>query len=276
MQKYAPFDKLIVGFACDTGKKRKDRENQDAVGVFLPNFFFRQPPLLIVADGMGGYAGGELASRLVVNGFNKIHRRTKNFDSPEAILNDSVGFAHELIKRRAQKKPELHSMGSTVVVATIFDEKLSVLNVGDSRAYIIANDQMIQLSVDQSWVGEQMSQDLLTPEQARKHKQKNRLTMSISAKREEIEPNFYQTDLAVEDIVVLCSDGLWGMVPDLLIKSVVMQLHPQEAADKLVELANANGGVDNISVIVARFAESVYSEDDIDLLEKLDETNPGF
>ena len=276
MKKLNQFVKLNVGFACDKGIQRKDRKNQDAVGVFLPNFFFRRPPLLVVADGMGGYAGGELASKLVIKEFKKNYRRTKTVNDPDTVLKNCVCSAHEAIKAKAQKKPELHAMGSTVVAAIIYDKKISIINVGDSRAYIISSDQITQLSVDHSWVEEQISQELLTPEQARKHPQKNRLTMSISAKRKEIESNIAQSDLGVEDIVVLCSDGLWGMVPNSLIKSVVTQLSPQEAADKLVELANANDGTDNISIVVARYAESVDSEDDMDLLEKLDETNPGF
>jgi protein phosphatase len=125
-------------------------------------------------------------------------------------------------------------------------------NVGDSRAYVVNQQEIRQVSWDHSFVGEQVRQGIITAEEAQVHPRRNIITMSLSAQRAEVNPFSARIELKTEDIVVLCSDGLWGPVPEDQIQAVVLELTPQKAANRLVEMANNNQGPDNISVIVAR------------------------
>jgi serine/threonine protein phosphatase PrpC len=127
-----------------------------------------------------------------------------------------------------------------------------LLNIGDSRAYIIRSRKTLQISQDQSWAAAQVRAGVLTEQEARAHPNRNRLTMAITAKRSEIKSYATRLELEPQDIVLLCSDGLWGVVPETLIQAAAIELPPQAAADKLVALANQSKGPDNISVIIAR------------------------
>lgn len=270
-----PYKKLNVGSACDIGRKRRGKENQDALEVMLPRLFNRRPPLLLVADGMGGHEGGEIASKLVIKSFMSEYRKTRSFDDPLSVLKNCVDVAHRAVQTRAQSNPELEAMGSTIVAACIVRAELYTANVGDSRAYVVRDNEISQLSVDHSWVEEQVLNGVLTPQEAKEHPWRSRLTQSISAKRSNVEPELKVHTLLPEDIIILCSDGLWGMVPNTLIRSVMTQLPPQEAADKLVELANAHKGADNISVIIARDSTFIPSEESMEAINDLDETDAG-
>ena len=127
-----------------------------------------------------------------------------------------------------------------------------VVNVGDSRAYLLRGSEIRQISQDQSWVADQVRRGLLSVEEARQHPKRNRLTMSVSAKRPTVTPVTTEVELAKQDIILLCSDGLWGSVPNSLIWAAANEFPPQEAADRLVAFANTSQGPDNISVIIAR------------------------
>jgi serine/threonine protein phosphatase PrpC len=241
-----------VGKATNTGIKRRESPNQDSIGVFLPSFIHRHPPLLVVADGMGGYEGGAIASKLVIEAMRTEFMRAKPQEDYCGILRTGIFAAHNAVQNRSQNDPELAKMGSTVVAAIIHGQTLCVGNVGDSRAYVV-NPQKIRLvSWDHSFVGEQVRQGIITAEESQVHPRRNILTMSLSAQRAEINPYSARIELNKEDIIVLCSDGLWGPVSEDQIQAVVLDLAPQQAADKLVEMANDNEGPDNISVIIAR------------------------
>jgi serine/threonine protein phosphatase PrpC len=241
------------GSACDAGRKRKDEPNQDAVELVLPDGRYGDfPPLLLVADGMGGHLGGALASQLVIDVFREQYVHFKHPASYPKLLDLCVKKAHDAVRVRGAQDPRLSSMGSTVVAIVIHDRRVHLLNVGDSRAYIFRGEKSIQISQDQSWVEEQVRAGLLTPEQARGHPKRNRLNMSITAKRTSIQPFSIEFALEPNDIILLCSDGLWSTIPESLIWAAVNELPPQEAADKLVSLANSSQGPDNISVVIAR------------------------
>ena len=241
------------GFACDVGRKRRREPNQDAAEVVLPDPDERwHPPLLLVADGLGKYTGGSLASQLVVKIFKQVFKQAQHPTEYLPLMERCVEAAHQEIRTQGAKDPELALMGSTVVAVVLETKRLYLLNIGDSRAYIIRGRNTLQVSQDQSWVAAQVRAGVLTKQEARAHPDRSRLTMAITAKRTEIKSYTAEETLEPHDRVLLCSDGLWGVVPETLIHAATTELPPQVAADQLVALANQSEGPDNIAVIIAR------------------------
>ncbi len=242
--------KLSIGMASDPGQKRSGK-NQDTVGIVSPSFFNRRPPLLVLADGMGGYNGGEIASQTVVQALSAWYRRKKCKDSYLSLLMDGLKDAHKQVKHKSSRDANLKSMGSTVVALVVDWPDYYLLNVGDSRAYLYRDHQLEQISVDHSKVAELVQQGEITKEEARSHPKRNVLTMSVSAARETVVPFTVQSSLQEDDCILLCSDGLWSVAPESEIVYYLENFTPEEAATDLVKLANTYGGPDNISVIVA-------------------------
>jgi len=245
---------LTFGRQLDVGIKRKGKPNQDALAIVNPR---SAQPLLIIADGMGGYEGGAVASQIVIDTLRKAYkqRKRKKTDRP-GLLSEAILAAHRVIVARAQKSENFASMGSTVVAAAI-DEKNDqalVVNVGDSRAYLITKQAIQVVSHDHSEVADLERTGALTALQARDYRRKNVLTMSLTASRPEstIQPYSDMVNFPPGAVLLLCSDGLWGVVPGSVIQAMALEYPPQKAAQKLVELANASGGPDNISVLIAR------------------------
>jgi len=244
------FGNFLIGYSCDVGRKRKS--NQDALAVLLPEAGIALPPLLVVADGMGGHLGGETASQLVIEAFREVYIQLQPPLDAAGALRICVERSHQAIREGAAKDLNLKGMGSTVVAAFLHNERVDMLNVGDSRAYLLRGQEVQQISTDQSWVMDQVRAGKLTLEQARHHRKRNHITMSLSANRPTITPVLKEETFEPEDILLLCSDGLWGVVPDSILWAAANEFDPQDAAEKLVMLANQSGGPDNISVIVAR------------------------
>lgn len=241
------------GVACDAGRKRKGEPNQDAVEVILPNATESwHPPLLLVADGLGKYSGGALASQLVIKAFKQEFKQAQHPADYLSLMEKCMKTAHQEIRLYGAKDSELALMGSTLVAVTLEAHRLYLINVGDSRAYIIHNKKILQISQDQSWVASQVRAGVITKQEARTHPNRSRLLMAITAKRTEVTPYTLVKTLEHKDIVLLCSDGLWGVVPETLILAAAMELSPQLAAKKLIALANSSGSPDNISLIIAR------------------------
>ena len=245
------------GFACDPGQRRRREPNQDAVEVVLPGAGERwHPPLLLVADGLGKYAGGSLASQLVIKIFKQAFKQAPHPTDYLPLMQSCVRAAHQEIRAQGARDPGLALMGSTIVAVTLEAGRLYLLNIGDSRAYLLRGRNTLQISQDQSWVAAQVRAGVLTEQEARAHPDRSRLTMAITAKRSEIKCYTAAERLEPDDILLLCSDGLWSVVPETLIHAAALELPPQVAADKLVALANQSRGPDNISVIVARRANA--------------------
>ncbi len=241
------------GAATDAGRKRGDELNQDAVDVVLPNMAGPwHPPLLLVADGLGKYSGGALASQLVIQTFKQEFKQAQHPADYLSLMGLCARAAHQAIRLRSEKNSELAFMGSTLVAVTLEADRLHLLNVGDSRAYRIRDKSILQISEDQSWAASQVRAGILTLEEARSHPSRNRLMMAITAKRSEVTPYTAIEKLEPGDIILLCSDGLWGVVPETLIRAAAVELPPPVAAKKLIALANSGGGPDNISVVIAR------------------------
>lgn len=243
------------GLACDIGRVRKDGPNQDSAAVLLPQPGEPwHPPLLLVADGLGRYQGGALASQTVVGTFTQAFKQSQHPAEYPALMERCAQVAHQQVRDLGAKDAALALMGSTIVAVTLQAETLFVLNVGDSRAYLLNEEGIRQVSQDHSWAAAEERAGLLTEAEACTHPNRNRLTMAITAKRTKIEMYCAEEKLEPNDVILLCSDGLWSVVPQTLIRAAAAELPPQVAADKLVSMANSSAGPDNISVVIARRA----------------------
>ncbi len=244
---------IEVGSACDPGIKRKGKPNQDTIGMDLPKSTKNDKTgLFIVADGMGGFQEGAKASQLTVNEFIKAFKNRIWKKNWEEILIKGMTHSHKKIKNFVKKHPDVSNMGTTVAAVIIDKNKMHLLNVGDSRIYLVNEEEINQISYDHSLVAEQVRHGVIKPEEALNHPRRNMLLLSISSKHEKINPFMSSKSLKKDDLVILCSDGLWGPVSDSQIKDVVLELPPQDAADKLIKMANMNQGPDNISVIIIK------------------------
>ena len=243
---------IEIGSACDPGIKRKSKPNQDSIGLELSGLKKGKPIFLIVADGMGGFQEGEKASQLTVSEFMKSFKRRFRKTNWKSILVEGANHSHKKIKSYIRKHSEIINMGTTAAAVILDSKQGLLLNIGDSRIYIINEQEIKQASFDHSLVAEQVRHGIIKPEEAINHPRRNVLMLSISSKHEKIEPFVNSFRINERDHILLCSDGLWGSVSESQIKDVVLELSPQEAADKLVKMANMNQGPDNISVIIAR------------------------
>lgn len=252
MKSSVQFGELLFGKTCVTGRKRK--VNQDSADILLPINGDQLPPLMILADGMGGHQGGETASRLVIEAFTGVYHQSSEGIDLEKILIRCVNEAHKRVKEKAKQDDKLMGMGSTVVAAFVGSNKAHIVNVGDSRAYLLREGKAIQISRDQTVVADEMRAGRLTPEQAFNHPKKNVLSMAINAKRPSVTPILSSIEFSLNDILLLCSDGLWGMMPPRMLESMLWaagnEFEPQEATEKLAAFANQRGGTDNISILI--------------------------
>ena len=272
---------LSIGVAIHPGRKRRDEPNQDAVLVIPEEN--GHAPLLLVADGMGGHAGGAEASRLVVEAVASRYHQAGRIDDLPALIQECLQNAFNALVKHVAGHPELVSMGSTAVLAVPKGGQVLIANVGDSRAYRLRyarspvppatrrsflgnwfhrdkrtlfveepGVEILQLSYDHSVVADLVRAGQLTPLQALQNPNRNRLTQSITPRRPGITPFINQFPFEASDTLLLCTDGLWGVVPEASLAAIALELPPQEAADKLVQQAVSFGGPDNITVIIAR------------------------
>ena len=242
-----------VGFATDIGLRRA--QNQDS-GASCPDL-----GLFIVADGMGGHRGGEIASAMAVEIIPEMVRdaqsRTDDW-SPRQVLNDAIQKANHSIYDRSLKEPELQGMGTTAT-ALLFREnerKLTIGHVGDSRAYYFRRGAVWQLTRDHSLVQEKLRAGLITRDQAKSDQMRNVITRSVGFGHETM-VEIYEMEYEKGDIFLLCSDGLSGQVEDQEILQVIEKkmldtTDPKNAVADLISWANARGGHDNTTVIIVK------------------------
>lgn len=236
----------------DIGKKRK--LNQDFV-FSTEEKIGNLSNLFIVADGMGGHNAGDYASRYAVETMcEEIEQSAEK--NPIRILGDAIADANRKIRQKAEEDVRLSGMGTTVVAATVIGNYLQVANVGDSRLYLI-NDKITQITTDHSLVEEMVRMGKLDRSSARNHPDKNIITRAVGA-FEKVKADFFSVELHRGDLILMCSDGLTNMLEDEEIRMIVNgQRDLVEKAEKLVEAANRNGGIDNITVILMEpFAET--------------------
>ncbi len=220
--------------------------------------------LYIVADGMGGHAGGDEASRIVVETIEQVITRLKDDLSatlpyayeekvppPARGLKYSIMLAGEKIYRKARQLPEYQGMGTTVTALWLEAEEAHIAHVGDCRGYLLRNGKIEQLTEDHSWVQEQLNAGTISAEEARGHQLRNIITRSVGFE-EDVKIDTYRQDLKPGDIHLLCSDGLSNLVSEVELNEITFSLTPEMACQQLVDLANERGGKDNITVVIVR------------------------
>jgi protein phosphatase len=254
-----PLDGMRIRFSGDTNVGMKRDHNEDS--LYLP----QSERLAIVADGMGGHASGEVASRMAVDTIAGFFRETEEeqeltwpFKIDRGNRHDvnrmvtAIKLANLKIHQEAQRNPACHGMGTTVVTTLFLDHSLIVGHVGDSRLYRLREGMFDQLTEDHSLLNDYIKMKHLTPEEVEAFPHKNVIVRALGMK-----PSV-QVDVIVDqprlgDVFLLCSDGLSSMVPDLEIAAVVSgESDLDQLCDRLVEMANGNGGLDNVTVIAAR------------------------
>ncbi len=241
----------------DVGCQREN--NEDTYSYWEPatkEAFQRQGRLISVADGMGGYEGGQEASQLAIQTIEQIYADGAE-DDVKSVLTTAFRAAHQRIKEYAEKHPDLHGMGTTCTAIALIGHDLYYSHVGDSRLYLSRNSKIIPLTRDQSYVGRLVEQGIIRPEDAVSHPQRNILTGALGAGNEVV-PEVLERPIPLEkdDTLVLCTDGLWSLVSEAEIQSALSG-GLEQACRKLIALAKERGGPDNITVQIARVTDSV-------------------
>jgi serine/threonine protein phosphatase PrpC len=227
---------MRVGSMTDKGRIRE--QNEDAYG-FRENIF-------VVADGMGGHQAGEIASAIAVETI-----LAANFTTAiETELYQAIQKANDSILAAVDQNPELDGMGTTVAVLVVRMAMVYLAHVGDSRIYHYSKQRLVQLTQDHSLVAELVKNGEISASEAKHHPQRNILTQALGSKGE-IRSEFQTIACSLGDKFLICSDGLSGIVDEATIAVVLqLDLEPQLLAEKLVNLANEQGGNDNITVII--------------------------
>lgn len=239
---------FVSGHKSDKGLLRENNEDSiyvnDKVGVY------------VLADGMGGHEGGEMASNIAVNTIAKIlystytDRQKKNF---QQIVHKALQEANEEIILFRKRDINLANMGTTVVISIFLDEVFYYTHLGDSRAYLYKKEEgLIQLTTDDSLVMEMVKQGMISKDELRTHNLRHIVTRYLGTP-ELVLPELQHCDTEINDCIILCSDGLTNMLSDKEILSILrgnISRGPQSVCNALVDKANTNGGDDNISVIV--------------------------
>ena len=234
----------------DIGRERQ--VNEDYYFVAPEDSFIN---LYIIADGMGGYNAGEVASKLATNAVkNYVY---KYLDSKEnsrekivALLTDAIEYANTVVYNASISKKELNGMGTTLDVCLIYNRKMYVGHIGDSRVYRLRENFMRKITRDHSYVQTLIEDGTITKEEAYTHPKKNMLTKALGC-AEKVEPDIYVKTFLENDILIMTTDGLTNMVKENDMYKIIKE-NQEIAVNKLVEAANINGGIDNITVIIVK------------------------
>lgn len=251
---------IVSGGVTDLGRVRTNNEDSFRIIEALN--------LFILSDGMGGEAHGEIASSLAADTIEKICSAAKadsdvtlagtsseNWSEQARRLQNAVFQANFNIYQSSQEHPEQRGMGATLTACWINGSKLSLAHVGDSRAYLLRTGSLQQLTNDHSLVAEQVRRRIITPQQAEESEMQSVLLRALGA-HPEVDVDVDEFDLFPRDVLLLCSDGLTRMVTEPEIAGTLQaETDPERAAQKLVDLANERGGLDNVTVIVVRLQD---------------------
>lgn len=289
--------KLIAADKTDVGRQRE--QNEDAVYKRVESSGEGDCGLFIVADGMGGYQAGEVASRLAVERISKalalffdpisdqptikLHLETEpaadtdattqintrpqadhaqktsklpemaSMPDDEHRIREAIRAANDDIIHYGEQHPSARGLGSTLTMALVLNDRAYVANIGDSRTYHLRQGKLEAVTKDHSLVAKLVETHQIAPDEIYSHPQRNVIYRSLGAGRKNVDPDIFQITLEPGDTLLLCCDGLWEMVrrPDLE-RELKAKSSPQSICDRLIELANANGGEDNISAIVVQ------------------------
>lgn len=251
--------RIVAAGQTDVGCVRKHNEDNFLIDSELG--------LFIVADGLGGHAAGEVASQIVVDKVGQFISQTVEQDRTWPLeydvalpydgnrLKAALMLTDQAIVDDIRGNPERESMGSTVVAGLVRENRITLVHVGDSRAYLLNKKEIRQITKDHSWVAEQVANGILTPEEARKHPFRNVITQALG-NGGELDVAVQEMEIQELDRLLLCSDGLSGMVQDDDIYQIVRDASSIEAAvQELVSRARVNGGEDNITVVIIGFEQ---------------------
>ena len=238
---------MEVYFQSDIGKRRKS--NQDYTATFTNQ---KNQLLALLADGMGGHQAGDIASRQAVEEIGIAWEATTIDDSEKAVqwFLQHIQQTNQRIFEKGQSQPTLSGMGTTLEVVTILDNHLALAHVGDSRIYLFREQRLIALTEDHSLVNALLKSGEITQEMAENHPRKNIITRSLGM------PGSLEVDVAIHriedhDQLLLCSDGLTNMVSEPKITQILLEAASlQDASQRLIDEANAKGGLDNITVLL--------------------------
>ncbi len=238
---------MIVSFGkTDIGKTRK--VNQD---YFLTSR--EQPYLFVLCDGMGGHSSGDVASRTAAESIKTyVHlQSTMDLDENKAekLLKNAVSYANNVVHTRAKTCENFTGMGTTTDVCLLDFDKLYIVHVGDSRVYRLRQGVLSQLTKDHSLVDEMVQKGVITEEEAKTHPDKNIITRAVGT-NPTVDIDFINEDLLPDDILLMCSDGLSYLISDFEKNRLLISAEdPVEVVNRLVTLANQNGGRDNITAV---------------------------
>lgn len=242
---------MVSGAISDIGKNRE--KNQDAYYASLDREF----PLYLVADGMGGHRSGEVASTMAMDIIKKEFLLYKDDLNKEKnilkIIKESIEKANTKIYLKSIETEECNGMGTTITLGYIFDDKIFIGHVGDSRAYLIRDKEIHQITEDHSYVNELLKLGSITVEEAKTHPKRNMITRAVGSSSK-ISMDLIVKEYEKDDILLLCSDGLFNMLKDNEIYEVFnREKDMQKACETLVSKANDNGGLDNITLVSIKF-----------------------
>jgi serine/threonine protein phosphatase PrpC len=234
---------------CETNKGLMRENNED-------NFIVEESDrynLYAVADGMGGHKAGEVASSIALETVRDLFAKNsskEDFKAPSFII-ESIEAANKNVREEAMKREECSGMGTTITMA-VFDLKLSIVyiaNVGDSRAYLIKDDEIIQITEDHTYVHELLKDGKITLEEAKHHPKRNVITRAVGSE-DYVQADIFEIELCDNDIILLCTDGLTTHLTDEIILNTIKEFGCSGSVQRLIKLANDNGGTDNITIII--------------------------
>jgi len=253
--------KIVSEVKSDVGRKRKGNEDAHSVDS--------EHKLFVVADGMGGHAAGEVASRVAVEAINEFVALTAGNDEitwpfglDETIsydgnrLKTAIRHANRRVLEATHERADLEGMATTVAAVLVDRDVANLAHVGDSRIYLWSSDVLTQLTSDHSWVNEQIQTGVISPEQARSHPLRNVVTRALGG-RADLLVDVQSRKMEDRDVLLLCSDGLTTMIADEDIARILGESEGDvaRAASALVDEANERGGEDNITVVLLKFEE---------------------
>ena len=252
---------IEVASLSDVGCQREN--NEDSYLYWEPagdDEFQRKGRLAVIADGMGGHEGGQEASHLAVETVREVYDAAPG-DDPQAALVESFAQAHARIQEYAEQNPVFQGMGTTCTALVLRGRQLYFAHVGDSRLYLVRDARILRLTRDHSYVGRLVESGIVRAEDAEKHPQRHILTAALGAGREvAIDSSEQALALLEGDDLLLCTDGLWGVVTEEELETTVSGNTPAECCAALVKLARQRGGPDNITLQVLRVGPESHHE----------------
>jgi PPM family protein phosphatase len=242
----------------DVGLQRADNEDSDL--YWEPDSeddFRRKGRLAVVADGMGGYEGGQEASRLAVETVRYIYDRDFH-DDPQQALVSGLESAHANIHRYAVEHPEFRGMGTTCTAISIVADQLYFAHVGDSRLYLVREERISRLTRDHSYVGRLVESGIVRSEDAESHPQRHILTAALGSGREVV-PHVPEQPIQLEsdDILILCTDGLWSLIQERELADISAAYAPPDACARLMQIALQRNAPDNVTMVILRVTPRV-------------------